>query len=399
MPRKLNNWVEAFEDLTAFTGSPLRFRRWAGIACIAGALERRVWVHTKGSDLYPNIYTFLVGPPGVGKSAVLKTVRHLWLSLADQHVASSSVSKASLIDDMADAGRTLVFAGKNPPTLEFNSLKVMATELGVFLAEYASDFINLLTEFYDCEPFKERKRSMKNMIEIPKPQLNFLAGTTPSYLTQLLPEGAWDQGFLSRTILIYSGDIKPQSLFAHASADPELLGRLRADIEIIGEAFGEMKFTPEAAEFIDKWNLTGQEPRPSHPKLQHYLTRRVAHALKLCQVASYNESNKGVIELHHVQQALDWLIDAESAIPEIFKAMATGGDGKVMDEAWHMLFQYKARFNKGAPHSVLVAFLSQKTPAHNVERLIEVMEKGGMIRAVGEKNVGTVYYAKERSTF
>ena len=92
MPRKLNNWVEAFEDLTAFTGSPLRFRRWAGIACIAGALERRVWVHTKGSDLYPNIYTFLVGPPGVGKSAVLKTVRHLWLSLADQHVASSSVS-------------------------------------------------------------------------------------------------------------------------------------------------------------------------------------------------------------------------------------------------------------------------------------------------------------------
>jgi hypothetical protein len=397
--RKIKNWVAAFEEMTAHTGSPARLRKWAGIACLAGALEQKVWVHTNGSALFPNLYTIFVAPPGVGKSESFKAVRRLWSKLKEHKIAASSVSKASLIDELADAQRILVHPGRNPPTIEFHSLKIIASELTVFLPEYATEFMSVMTNIYDSEPFTERKRTAKLKIDIAHPQINFLAGTTPSSLVQLLPEGAWDQGFLSRCLLVYDANVVLQSLFTQKEQDAALATKVEADIQEIANLYGEIKFTAEAAEFIDQWHMQGRKPLPDHPKLQHYLSRRVAHLLKLSQVACVSDSNELVIQVSHIQQAMDWLFDLEAHIPEIFKAMHNGGEGKVMDEAWHMLFQFKARYKKGAPRSLLIKFISQRVPSHAVERIIDLMEKADMIRAVAEKGEGMLYTAKERSAF
>ena len=106
------DWVEGFIDLTDNIQSPLIFRKWAAITILAGALERKVWVHTKGSNLYPNMFTILVGPPGVGKSEVTSRVHTLWSELEDHYIASSSVSKASLVDELAEANRRIVKRNK-----------------------------------------------------------------------------------------------------------------------------------------------------------------------------------------------------------------------------------------------------------------------------------------------
>lgn len=399
MARKIQNWVAGFEELTSYTGSPARLRRWAGIACLAGALEQRVWVHTNNSPLYPNLYVILVAPPGVGKSEAIKHLRKFWAILKDHKIAASSVSKASLIDELADAQRILIHPGRNPPTTEFHSLKVIASELTVFIPDYATDFMSVMTNIYDTEPFHERKRTAKLKIEIPRPQINFVAGTTPSSLVNLLPEGAWDQGFLSRTMLVYDADVVVQSLFAAARENKELEAKLESDMKEIGNLYGEIKFTQDAADFIDNWHMNGKQPVPDHPKLQHYLSRRTAHLLKLSQVACISYSNDLTITVEHIQQAMDWLFDLEAHIPEIFKAMSNGGEAKVMDEAWHMLYQFKIRYNKGAPASLLIKFVSQRVPSHAVERIIDLMQKADMIRAVAEKGTGMTYTAKERNPY
>ena len=399
MIRHIDGWVAAFEQMTEYTGSPARLRRWAGITCLAGALEQKVWVHTNGSSLYPNLYTILVAPPGIGKSAALGPLRRMWEKLKEHKIAANNVSKASLVDELNDALRVLVHPGRNPPTIEFHSLKVIASELTVFLPEYATDFMSTLTTIYDTEPFVERKRTLKNKIEIPRPQINFVAGTTPSSLVQLLPEGAWDQGFLSRCMLVYDVEKKWQSMFSQRRQDVEIQKKLEADLMQIASLYGEIKFTEEAKDFIDEWDKNGRQPQPDHPKLQHYLTRRAAHLLKLSQIACVSSTNELIIDVSHVQQAMDWLVDMETSIPEIFKAMSSGGDGKVMDEAWHMLFQFFLKFKRGAPRSLLVEFISRRAPSHSVERIIDLMEKADMIRAVAEKGQGTTYKAKDRSPF
>ena len=399
MSRKIDGWVAAFEQLTEHTGSPARLRRWAGIACIAGALEQKVWVHTNGSPLYPNLYTIFVAPPGVGKSDSFKPLRAFWKKLKDHKIAASNVSKASLIDELHDSQRVLIHPGRNPPTIEFHSLKVIASELTVFIPEFATDFMSVMTNIYDTEPFHERKRTQKTNIEIARPQINFIAGTTPSSLVQLLPEGAWDQGFLSRCMLVFGVERRKQSLFLSRELDPKLQKDMESDIIEISNLYGELKFTQAAADFIDEWHLGGGLPVPDHPKLQHYLTRRTAHLLKLSQVACVSAGNELVIEVAHIQQAMDWLFDMEAHIPEIFKAMNSGGDGKVMDEAWHMLFQFFIRHKRGAPRALLVEFISRRAPSHAVERIIDLMEKSDMIRPVAEKGAGMTYTAKERSAY
>ena len=111
VPRRLPCWIDGFFKYTAGHASPDLFRRWVAIAAVAGALERKVWVQTLGSKLYPNLYTVLVGPPGVGKTTVLSEVSRLWRELTDHYVAPSSVTKASLIDCLEDAKRRILRPG------------------------------------------------------------------------------------------------------------------------------------------------------------------------------------------------------------------------------------------------------------------------------------------------
>ena len=196
--RILNNWIDEFVELTNHLPSPLLFRKWAGRSAIAGVLERKVWVRTMNMELYPNLYVVLTGPPGVGKTVATSLVEDLWRAIPGLPVAPKSVTKPSLIDALADAKRSKVYIDGNQSShLNYNSLLLNAGELGVLIPSYDSEFMNILTDLWDCRMYEEKRRGNNLHVTIPKPQLNMLAATTPAYLNQTLPEAAWDQGFLS----------------------------------------------------------------------------------------------------------------------------------------------------------------------------------------------------------
>lgn len=387
--RKTTSWVEAFYTYTELLPSPVLFRKWAGIAAVAGALERKVWVRAYNSNLYPNLYTILVGPPGVGKTVLTSQVQKFWGELDEHHLASSSVTKASLIDDLRDAQRTVLRPGENPPVVSFNSLLIASNELGVLIPGYENDFMNTLTDIYDGHPYSERRRSKEINFKLDHPQLNLLAATTPSYLNALMPQGAWDQGFISRTILIYSGDNTKRSLFGETTEDFKLEKLMHADLDRISQLYGKMNFTEEAAHAIEHWHLEGGPPTPDHPKLTHYLTRRTAHLLKLCMVASASRRDDLLITIDDYQEALGWLLEAESYMPDIFKSMSSGGDGEVIRECWHFVYQIYVKDPKPIPLHRVVAFLQERTPAHNVDKLIKVMFDGRVLEKIEVNKVGT----------
>lgn len=380
-----DDWVQSFVEVTENLSSPLLFRKWAAISTIAGALERKVWVRTMGSNVYPNMYVILVAPPGVGKSEVTWRVRQLWESLEDHKVASSSVTKASLIDEIAAAGRRVVVTTAKlgeSPVVSFNSLLLCSNELGVLLPAYENEFMNTLTDIWDGKGYSESRRHSKNKdgpIVIKSPQLNLLAACTPSYLTHTLPEGAWDQGFLSRTMLIYSGDRQLRSLFAETSFDKSAWDRVQRNLETIGLLYGEMSWTEGAARMIDEFHLRDGEPKPDHPKLISYNIRRTVHLLKLCMVASVSRSDTLRIEEQDFQTAMGWMLEAEASMPDVFKAMTQGGAGKIMEEAWHFIFKAHAKEQKPVMKHRLIQFLQERVPVHNIETTIKMMEEGQMI--------------------
>src|SRR5437879_4921406 len=61
--RRLASWIDRFVEETEGLESPEIYRRWAAIVGLGAVLQQKVWVQTS-APLYPNIYAFLVGPPG-----------------------------------------------------------------------------------------------------------------------------------------------------------------------------------------------------------------------------------------------------------------------------------------------------------------------------------------------
>ncbi len=333
------------------------------------------------SVLYPNVYVILVAEPGVGKGKVTSRIRRMWKKLEDHFVASSSVTKAAMMDELAVANRRWITHDPINPVDHFNSLLLCVNELGVFIPAYDNEFMTVLTDLWDCEDYSETRRSRKiEPISIDNVQLNMLAAATPSYLMHLMPEGAWDQGFISRTLLIFSGERQIRSLFATYEMDTTENDFLQEQLGCVANIYGEIKFTEESAELVDNFHMHGNEiSRPTHPKLHAYSMRRSAHLLKLCMIATISRSDELIIRPEDYQRSLDWMIEAERLMPDIFKAMATGGSGKVMEEAWYFIFTTYAKEQKPILEHRLIQFLQERVPVHNIKNTIDMMDRGKMI--------------------
>lgn len=401
--RKTKDWIDSFLTFSETIPSPDIFKRWSGISTIAAAMERRFFVDIGMGPLFPNLYVFLIAPPGVGKSALTSVARNLLSDLVTGgddglRLGAASLTSAAIIDELRDAIRK--YYPEN--LLEFktyNSLAIVSNELGVLLPTYDPAMMNNLTDIYDGHGYSERRRWDKSLnFKIDAPGINLLAGTTPGYMTQALPEGAWDQGFLSRCLLIFSGERMATPLFQFSEKKIEERAILVEDLkDIMQDVGGQMYFSEEAARAISAWHAAGGPPQPDHPRLQNYNTRRTAHLLKLCMISCCAAGGGLEISLEHYSRALDWLIEAEFFMPEIFKALVVNADGKAMDECWHFVWVEYVKFRRPMPEHRIHAFLAARIPVHNVERMLNVMVSAGMLKKELLADVGAAYTPAERS--
>lgn len=371
------DWIDKYMEYTDGIPSPEIFRLWTGISAVAGALERRVWISTARSVLYPNLFVLLVAPPGVGKSQAITQVSELWYSTKRFHVAPDNMTKASLIDAINAAdGKRVIPTG----LLEYHSLLVGSSEFGVLVPAHDMEFLNVLNHIYDNpRTYRENRRSLANNIEIVNPQLNIIAGTQPGFLASLLPEEAWSMGFTSRIIMVYSATPVTVSLFGKQEDRRGQFKALSERLKDFGDLMGEATFDPDAVAELERWMRNGLEPVPHHSKLQHYNPRRMLHVLKLSLVSAVSSSGTTYVSLSDVNRARDWLLHTEQLMPDIFRDMVGKSDSQVLQELHFFLWQIWAKGKKPIHESRAIHFLQQRVPAEKVERVLDIAVKSGII--------------------
>jgi hypothetical protein len=374
------DWINSFVEATEAISSPTIFRKWAAISAVSGALERKVWFRSAGSITYPNLYIVLVGPPGVGKTEIIFRVRDLWSGLKSHHVAPASVTKASLIDALNAGIRHISRPQEVPSSVVFNSTLIASDELGVLLPSYDLGMMNTLQHLYDCKVYTETRRGRDVAIEVKNPHISMLAGCTPSYLGSIMPEGAWEQGFTARTVFVYCGTPVRVPLFGPESTQNNAMKEVQKRLADISKLYGKVEFTPEAAERAQAWADNDCAPKPEHPRLIHYNTRRILQALKLSVIASASESDRLVIEAEHFSRAVDWLVEAEYYMPDIFKAMTGSTHAQLIEDIYYFVLKaYNAAGKKPVHTGRVFNFVQQRTPAHNVEKVLEIMVKANLL--------------------
>ena len=407
MPPRNGHWpdlIELWLSYTSTSQSPFQFRLWTGISLVASALERRVWAKSGKYITWPNLYIMLVGAPGVGKQ-VIEEARGLFSSVMKPdtsqrafRIASDSVTRASLVDELSKAKQTIL--PPNGTAITSHVLGVFSEEFRVLLPAYEQEFIARLDKLYNGPELYAESRRTGNVRElsIEAPLLNLLAGAQPAYLADTFPDNAWATGLCRRLLMIYSAEGSEQSIFTEEPDLEEEREELRHRLAQVSQLFGHAKWEAEAAALVQEFegdatarrlgrasqsDNSGRWPLPSHSRLTHYVRSRTMMVIKLSIVSAISARAELVVRLFDVQRALDWLLRAEALMPDIFREMKGRSDREVMEELHKYVMNIWAK-NKGKPlrTAVLVDFLSERVPSEKVDRVLAVVERTDMIARV-----------------
>ncbi len=381
----MDSWIDGFVESTDNLETPAIFRKWAGIFTVAAAMEMKTWLQTS-SPLYPNLYVFIVGNPGVGKTRIIRVAKRYMAELPEFHFAPTSLTGAALVDTLA-ASKRFIARLPDPPIEYFNTV-ITAEELTAFMHKYDDEMVGLLSAFYDPDPYAQSRRGKDIKIKIERPQVNLLSATTPSNLVALMPETAWDQGFTSRVILIHSDERIVGDDFAMITRG--LDEKLIHDIKMIGALSGEFKVTQDYRAAVNNWRALGEPPAISHPKLLHYKTRRRVHLYKLSMVSAADRGDVLLLTKEDFNRAMGWLVEAESLMPDIFTSGSTGTDARALDEIHHWIkLQDKG---DGVPESAIVNFARSRIPLNTIWRVVETMLASGMLVHRGQDRYGNRWF-------
>lgn len=383
--RKNPSWIDTFVDYTEGLEAPLIFRKWAAITMIGAVLEQKVWMMSP-TILYPNLYTFLVAHPGVGKTKSVRAVRNYYVQLDKHALAPNSFTAAALVDALI--GYKRVITRMPEEALEYNSTWVAADEMGTFLHKWDDEMGANLSAFYDPDEYGHHRRGAEIRIKIKRPQVSMLVGSTPSNLMKVLPESAWSQGFMSRVILIWSDERFITNIFE--TKEIGIDKGLMDDLRLINKLVGQCVMTQDYSKAVMNWRYAELSPVPQHPRMAHYNTRRLAQLLKLTIISSADRGPSMVLTVDDFNRAMGWLLEAESMAPYIFVAAGAGPDSNAIND----LYSFIANADKGAGvhERVVTNYARELLPIRMINDALRIMGQAGLVEIKSRDQYGCAIY-------
>lgn len=332
MARELKNWLETYLQYTENTESPLNYHVWCGLSVIAGALQRRIYLHWGlGRTIYPNLYTVLVGASGRTRKGVAIGIAKDMLKKIPgiSVVPESSSGRQAMIQAMKRA--IVNFQDPTDGKIKYHcAVTAFSEELAVFLGQGDIAYLANLTDWYDSKDDWEYETISRGKDSLQGLCLTLMGGSAPDWIQSMIPQEALGGGFTSRIIFIV--EEKKRKLvpkYIPTQEEIELGEVLVRDLERISHMAGEVTFTPEAEKLYIEWYteqdtaLSEGKPAIADPRFNGYCERRATHLQKLMLLTSASRSDDLKIEAEDFHTALKLLTNAEINMPKTF-----GGLGK-----------------------------------------------------------------------
>ena len=298
--------------------------------------------------LYPNLYTCLVSPSGVGMKS---TARDIGIDIMEKACPDVTVMRGKLtIPYLVDWMQTAI--AKNP---EGNSeVTIYAREFKVFTKGIVSDssLIEDLTDLYDCNPKWDYRTKTQGIYQLKRPCINIQACSTPEWLTTGSAADVIGGGFSSRLLPItITRDKKLISWPEKTVVELALEGVLIEDLQSISKLNGVFFVTDSAKKYFDQWYQVKEKYKKDDERLKGYYSKKHDMVLKLAMILSVSIDDNMTVDVNHIEAALAMLGQIETNMSFAYTGVAWGETAKYNDK---VLQKIKDAGEEGIMHSELM---------------------------------------------
>ncbi len=326
MERKLSDWLTGHLEYTENSESPLSYHTWAGVSCIAAALQRRVYMNWE-TQIFPNHYILLIGPSGRSRKGHALQVASDYLSELNVTLMSENPTPEAFIKDMH--GAEIQFLDETTGNFVYQSpVTSIVEELAVMLGQQNVQFLSFLTNWYDSRYKWTRRTKHQGTDIVLGVCLNILGSSAPDWLPGILTREAVGGGFTSRCIFVVEERKRKTVLDpTQGRPDPLLRDSLIHDLEMMMCLSGEYTFEDDAKEMYMDWYGTEEEKLQSgklnlgDPALLGYAARRPTHIRKIAMCMAASQSDELVLTVNDLERAITLLTAAEQNMHMVFSGI------------------------------------------------------------------------------
>ncbi len=329
MKRNHENWLTAYLRYTTNTEAPTAFHWWTGVATIAGALQRNVYLDMHNFEWIPNFYIVLVGQAGlVTKSTSLRLGEKLLRGVGPKiRFGSSSGSWQAMAEEISKAA--LTSASKKGSLLEAETFRTspisyFISEFGTFFDPNNREQIDFFVDAWDGQRTSfTRTTKSGGSLKIDCACVNILAGTTPTWIKENFTATMIGGGFASRLIFVKGSEKRKFIAYPSRHATTEDFKRMQMslteDLKQINKLEGPMSMTEEAYRWGENWyeEHFKKKRQLSGERFDGFYARKQTHLHKLAIILSIARSNSLVIEVEDLQEANDRLLLVEKDLASV----------------------------------------------------------------------------------
>jgi len=388
--RLLSNWIESYLHFTRHDESPEQFHRWTAYTILAAAVNRNIWMSTRGYyKLFPNLYVLFIGPSGVGKSSSsgigVEVLRETTLKV---NIYKDFITPPALMEFMSrsSVSTEFQFGGKTVITQK-TPLLLYASELGNLLSIRSGirELTLLLTELFNKQGDHEDTTNKRGTIKIKKPSVTFFACCFPEWIEEELVSISLRSGFLGR-MLVVTGNAKRHrsSSIKLTPQDMTLRKALIHDLEIIGALYGEFKWSPDAETMWDTWyNDQPMDMSSDGMEIAGFGSRREQFAQRLAMLTAVGRGNDPIIEVSDLKTGIGMVSYCERNI----KKMGSSSDEY---KTTAKVKKNLTTFCKHVPHTeidlgLLMKRVSKWANKRKLEEVLDQLSLEGFINVRGRK--------------
>lgn len=315
-------FLESYRKYTSGNETPELIHLWVGLATLAGACEKRIWLPKGYFNIYMNLYLLFVAPPGVCNKSTSMGLGTTMLKEVGAQVFEGATTKGKIVVDMAESLRS--FPGTDD-TLQHSSVTFVSDEFNTLLSSGGPDVVRFLTEIYSKEgEYHDRTKTAGSFV-LPNPFLNFMANMVPKTFGDSVADEAMSGGLIARFIIIYEDTcrgkypdpiITPEQHAARQSALEHLFTLMSRQ--------GALKQSEEAHEFYNDWYMKQSVDPQEDPRVAGYFVRKAKlHVPKLAGLMALGDGRM-TIEVLDYERALDLLERTEKKMRMVY--LLTGGN-------------------------------------------------------------------------